>query len=186
MSEERDVPTPCRLLRLGVSRRGPSGLFCQTQGATERELPDREGKVGRAENRPEREKLEGQRGYTQTHRGSRSSLASPQRCVDLSRCPSARPLRRRRESLRAEGPGRARPGRPEGSPPPAGRPVQRRAPRVRPGRGRDPAGLYRHSRGCLQPHVPRKVGNRRLECLRKLECSRRLQWAALEGSRSVI
>ncbi|XP_066032748.1 uncharacterized protein [Chamaea fasciata] len=44
LSEERDVPTPCRLLGLGVSRGGPSGLFCRTQGATERELPDREGK----------------------------------------------------------------------------------------------------------------------------------------------
>ncbi|XP_048182419.1 uncharacterized protein LOC125337125 [Corvus hawaiiensis] len=37
--EERDIPTPCRLLRLGVSRGGCSGLLCQTQGATERELP---------------------------------------------------------------------------------------------------------------------------------------------------
>lgn len=47
------------------------------------------------------------------------------------------------------------------------------------------AGLCRHRRGCLQPHVPRKLGNRRLECLRKLGCSSRLQWAELKGNRSV-
>lgn len=65
LSKERDIPIPCRLLRLGVSRGGCSGLFCQTQGATERELPSRKGKAGRLENRSGRAKLEGQWGYTQ-------------------------------------------------------------------------------------------------------------------------
>lgn len=125
------------VLRLGVSRRGPSGLFCQTQGATERELPDREGKVGRAESGPGREKLEGQCGYTQRHRGSRSPFASPQRCV--SRCPLARPLRRRGNPcvLRGRGGhgrGGRRPAHPAGLPRPT--PSSPRAARSRQGSGR--------------------------------------------------
>lgn len=141
LSEEGDVPSPFRLLRLGVSRGGPSRLFCQTQGATERELPGREGKVGLSENRPGREKLEEQWGYTQRvtfvpriPRAQRGDVALP---LGQATAPQ-------RESLRAAGP--------EGSPP-ARPPVQRRVP----GPGTRP-GCAGTGRGVPNPAPPETWG----------------------------
>lgn len=66
-----------------------------------------------------------------------------------------------------------------------GQPIRQAARPTPSPRARDPAGLRRHRTGCPQPRAPRNLGNRSLECLRKLGCACRLQWAALVGRESV-